>query len=198
MYADHGLLYVSDYTRNQMMVLNDELLIATVSSRGEGPGQLLGASSLIVRNDILYIHDEVKKEIIVFSRGKYLRSVKVPSGFDGGTCFGLSGRRFIVTDFQQPHSLAFVNLDTDSVTYFGQIFDFHSPVKNRIRNDRFVFTQGSFIYAVSNNQPVIEWYDLQGNFVDSYDYSNVAEVKNKMLYGATGTRRRTQLLYFGS
>ncbi|GHV58939.1 hypothetical protein FACS1894182_12250 [Bacteroidia bacterium] len=62
------------------------------------------------------------------------------------------------------------------------MFEFGSPVKNRIRNSSYVYTRDSFIYAVSDNMPVIERYDLQGNYIDSYDYSDVKEVKSRLSY----------------
>ncbi len=181
MYAEHDLLYVSDYTRDQIMVLNDNGdLIETISSKGPGPGEMRGASSLVVRDDTLYVHNEASFTIDVFYKRQYLRSIKVPFVFSCRTSFGLSGNFAILTDFQPPHSLAFVNLYTDSVTHFGEMFDFQSPVKSRNRNHRFVCTDDSFIYAISDNQTIIERYDLQGNLVDSYDYSNIEEVKTRL------------------
>ncbi|GHV58934.1 hypothetical protein FACS1894182_12230 [Bacteroidia bacterium] len=62
MYANQGLLYLSDYTRAQVMVLDNETLIETISSKGQGPGELFGASPLLVRDDTVYIHDSGKRE----------------------------------------------------------------------------------------------------------------------------------------
>ena len=182
MYAYRDLLYVSDFTRNQVMVLNDGVLVATISSIGQGPGELIGASSLVVRNDTIYVHDAVRRHLTVFYKNNYLRDIKIPVGSSGLTNFGLSGNRAIVTDFQPPHSLAFVDLYTGEVTNFGQMFEFGSPVKNKHRNHRHIHVQNPFIYAISKNQPIIERYDLQGNLVDIYDYSNIEEVTQRLAF----------------
>ena len=182
MFADNDLLYISDYTRSQVMVLdNNGILASTVSSKGQGPGDLLGSSALFIRNDTVYVFDE-KRKISVFYKEQYLRAFDVPDGLDGSTNFALYGNNVIMTNFNQPHSLAFVDMYTDSVVHFGQMFNFHSPIKNRIRNHRYVCMQDSFIYAISDNQPVVERYDPQGNLVETYDYSKVEVVNRKLSY----------------
>ena len=181
MYAYQDRVYVSDYTRSQVMVLNNNgILISTVSSQGQGPGELIGPSSLFVHDDTLYVYDD-KRKISVFYKDKYLRSFDVPTGL-GGTRFGLSGKHVIVANLEHPNSLAIVDTHTDSIVHFGQMFDFRSIERNRLRNGRFVLIQDSFVYAVSDNQPIVEKYSLQGNFIDSYDYSDVKIVNEKLSY----------------
>jgi hypothetical protein len=184
MYADNNLLYVSDYTRNQIMVLdilNNEYLTSTVSSNGEGPGELLGALAIIVNNDTLFVYDDGKRAVSLFAGKKYIRNIKTP--FVTEYRFGLKNRCLVMSGFQHPHSLCFLNIDTDSIVWFGKMFNFHSPVTNRIRNCRDIYISDNNIFAVSDNQPVVERYDMDGNFIDEYNYlDDVREVKDQLSY----------------
>ncbi len=182
MCTEGDLLYVSDYTRSQVIVLKDGIVQQTISSKGQAPHELLGASAVAVRNDTVFIHDATKREILLFRNGQYIRSVKALHGMYGATNFGLSGDNLIVPEPQDSTSLVLVNIHTDDRTRFGKMFEFNSPIKNRNRNHRFVCVQDTLIYAVSDNQPVIEQYDRKGNFINSYNYSNVEEVGKRLLY----------------
>jgi hypothetical protein len=184
MYSDNNLLYVSDYTRNQIMILdilNNEHLISTVSSQGQGPGELLGALAIIVRNDTLFVYNEGKSEVSVFNGKKYIRNIKTP--YVGDYRFGLTDNRLVMPGFQHPHSLFFLDIDTDSTIWFGKMFKFRSPATNGVRNLRNIYVSDKNIFAVSDNQPVVERYDMKGNFIDEYNYLNdVREVKDQLSY----------------
>lgn len=67
------------------------------------------------------------------------------------------------------------------INYFGKPYVFNEPFKNHIRNKRDLVRCGNYFYTVSDNQPIIEKYNLDdNNLIEKFDYSFLPIIKRNL------------------
>lgn len=166
-------IFLSDYQRNQILEIAPmDTIISTIGNQGRGPGELLGVSSLFVKNDTVYVVNEFHQCFDIFNKSGHIRSYKPNMPIGRGFRFSVVGENIIYSSLTKEHSMAFCNIKNDSVVYFGNVFSLES-----MYSGRHIWTNENYIYSVSETRPIIERYLLTGAFVDQLDYGNIEQVK---------------------
>lgn len=176
----HDKIYLTDYSRDQIIILDkDGNFIKTLGGKGKGPGEFLGASHLFKNNDTLYIANDAKRCIEVFTDSGYIRSLAFPQtvSLRANSRFFVHGSDFALTSFSDDNSNVFFDMVSGKTKNWGRLIKFTTGKQTRIRNHRHLFKYKSFILSVSNNMPIIEKYDLSGRILDVYDYSRVPVIQ---------------------
>jgi len=180
-YNDNILMAESD--RAQIFVLDKDLqLVNIIGSLGRGPNELMGANYFHIHKDTIIASDLGNNRVQFFN---------ILSGDHLGYVHGLMDHfpttlraRFIYKDSifigsaEKDSSLVIFDLKSNKSTKFGERYEFGSETRNRIRNySKNIFSYGDNIISISDNQPLIERYDYEGNIIEKYDYSDIPLVK---------------------
>jgi hypothetical protein len=170
-------IYIPDYKRDQIIEVDTmNQVINTIGSRGSGPGELLGASNLFVKNDTIYIINESKQCFEIFDKTQYIGSIRSP-GLFGDRRFSVVDGNIICASLSEHHSLKIINTRKDSVFFFGNLSE-----RGKKYNGKHIWTDERFIYAISELEPIIDRYLFNGEFVDKYDFRNIEPIKTLMTY----------------
>lgn len=178
-------LYMSNYRMNQILVL-DEMghLICTLGSEGRGPGEFVGVSHIYVSNDTIYALNEGKRCIEVYNIDGYIKTVPL---YEAGIRLRNTGRFVILHNkFYFPYvtnenSIVEYNLLYESTRYFGLLDRFQTEDHTRFRNERHLLAMNEkYLIAVSHVKPVIEKYNLNGEFIAQLSYENIYPVQKRL------------------
>lgn len=169
MYVTNGHIFLSDYKRNQVLEITPmNTVINTIGNQGRGPGELLGTSSLYVKNDTIYILSEFQQRFELFYKSQYVKGYQPNDRLDGQLRFSVINSNIVYSPESDKHSMAFFDTKKHSSVHFGN----KSKLESRYAG-RHVWTDNNYIYSISKTRPIIERYSLKGDFVDQYDYGNI-------------------------
>lgn len=178
-------LYFTDYKRDQIIVLDNKgNFIRSIGTKGRGPGEFLGASHLFVINDTIFVANDGKKSIEMYSKYKHLRTINLPNEIIISSEYRFVYKNNIIylTSLSNSNSIASYDINNGVIKHFGKSVEFGTAKQTKIRNKRHLFSFKNFLIAVSDNMPIVEKYDLAGNLLESFDYSDVQEVDHVLNY----------------
>lgn len=185
LYYMNGKCYASDYNRDQIFILDDNLeLQKIVGQKGKGPGELLGASGLYVQNDTVFLYNSKKRVFELFSSEGYLQTIDLlpQHRVSSDMRFAAYKGELYFSSFNSPFSIAKYNYRLDSSDFFGCSKEYRSPNESRIKNDRHIHVFQDRIIAIPDCQPFIELYTLEGEYISRVDLSNIGPVKKMLDY----------------
>lgn len=178
-------LYLTDYKRDQIIVLDNKgNFIRSIGTKGQGPGEFLGASHLFVINDTIFVANDGKRCIEMYKDYKYLRTINLPKNINLSSeyRFFYKNEKIYLTSLSASNSIASFDINTGLIKYLGKSVEFGTAKQTEIRNKRHLFSFKNFLIAVSDNMPIVEKYDLAGNLLESFDYSDIQEVDHVLNY----------------
>lgn len=176
-------LYITDYDRDQILILNGEGgLLKTLGSKGKGPGEFLGAAHVFVYNDTIIVFNDGKSSFDFFDFDNHLKTVRLPESYSYSSSFRFFFRkgRLFLSSVSDSNSIFSFDINTLSSEHFGDLFLFTNPTQTRIRNSRHLFGTENYILAVSDNMPIVEKYDYSGNKLETLNYSRIPLVRKRI------------------
>lgn len=184
MQIDNNRIYLTDYHRNQVIILNEKGQFAkSIGDEGRGPGELLGAADLFVDNDTIYVFNDSGRsfELYGLSYG-HIKKINFPvnSSFRSTQRFTVKNGRIYISSPSHNTSIAALGINSDTYNVFGRIIEFDSDIKTRVQNSRHLVVKDSIIYAISRTLPIIEKYNLDGKLISIYDFSSVKYVQKRL------------------
>lgn len=187
LYAYKNKLYFIEQFRNQIVVLDDNLrLTGLVGIEGEGPTNLCGISGFVIHDDTLCAIDPVCGKILLFSmdgrvvgRRQFVGNEPLMPEFR----FVASKGNLIEMSVSDKQG-AFGRLDilSDSISFWGQRTLYPFDDLERIRNGRHLFKYKSHYICISDNEPVIEFYDAVRKRKGCLDYTSLDVVQRRLNY----------------
>jgi hypothetical protein len=182
----NGLLFFTNPVFDNIVCTDHNFeLRKIIGVRGKGPNNLLGIQQFAICDSVLCVSNGGNRRVNLYninngdiiSEKKLTESVTMSwfyrIGFDGE--FTYSGA------YKAEKPFSAYNINDGAEKLFGENYTFSSKKQTSIRNDRYVFSSDSLIYAVSDNLPIIETYSKQTKqLIDKYDYSSINHVKEEM------------------
>ncbi len=177
-------MYLTDYHRNQLMILNEKgQFVESMGSEGRGPGELLGAADLFVINDTIYVFNDSGRSFELYGlKSGHIKKINFPinSQFHSAQRFAVKNGKIFISSPSHNTSIAALGVDGISYNVFGRIIEFDSDIQTRVQNSRHVVVKDSMIYAISTTLPFIEKYNLDGQLINIYDFSSVKYVQKRL------------------
>ena len=173
--CDENYIYFSDYNRNQIFKLDDDLtLVKTFGGLGDGPGEFKGASKISIDKDTLFVVNDFKRSINLFSKsGNYLKFLSLSnhlSNPETSLNFIAKNSNLYMSNTMDSSSLSVI-YHSEKLKLFGNVFQFKNEKQRMIRNGRHLFKSKDVTIAISDNLPIIEIYGNDLELKRSYDYS---------------------------
>lgn len=168
--------FISEYNRNHIFILNHNLeLKKTLGSKGQGPGELLGAGNLFLYRDSIFIINDGKRTIEVFDFNNHLETIRIPQNFSltSDIRFCLYEKKIFLPKVLPTSSIAALSLDSDSVIEFGHLKKWDTQQETRIKNKRHLNLLGDKIIAIPDCQPNIEVYNMKGELLLNYNSRSI-------------------------
>lgn len=184
----NDFIYLTDYQRNQIIKLDKSgTMIKCLSEKGMGPGELQGASDIFATEDSIFVINEFKQCLELFSNNNHIKSIYIPSKtmLAVGTRFAYYRNTIYISSASDKNSLVAINVNDGTLNYMGKLIDFGSSNKNIISNNRHVFINNEKVITVSNCAPLIEMYDLSGELVFEYDLTGIEIIDARLDYAKT-------------
>jgi len=174
-----GKFIISDYGQNKVIVLDSKLeLEKTLGSEGKGPGELQGASQVCIYRDSIFIINDYKRTIEVFSPDNHVRTIEPPQslGLSSFVRFCLHNDQIFLANYHPTASISALSLHSDSITWFGNLKKYGTERETRIKNKRNLHATAGRIIAVPNCQPKIEMYNMEGTLLSEFDARSIGLV----------------------
>ncbi|MFT5892936.1 MAG: hypothetical protein ACI9Y7_003051 [Dokdonia sp.] len=178
----HNQFYLTDYSRNEILVLDEDLVLKnTIGTGGEGPGEFKGASSITVSDDFMYVINDGKQTVEVFKGNEHVETINPQIILSSGTPlrFGAIDNTFYFSNPESQNSVSHYTSD-DEISSFGEIRDFPNLSETLIKNYTHVLMHSRGVITVSDNLPTIVFYDLNKNVLSKMDYSNLPLVQEHL------------------
>jgi len=180
-----GKLYFSDNYLSQIFEV-DKIFnqYRVIGNHGEGPDDFVGLRTLTVVNDLIYAFDAGRYSLFVYDlNGNNCRKYN----FSEYSIY--PAYRFIIDEnhYQVQYRGSegvFMDIDLMSMQtdIWGDITHFNHEKQERIRNNRNIFKFENFYVLVSNNIPVVEFYDRNNKqLIKRIDYSDIGVIKDVLL-----------------
>ena len=176
----NGKLYMSETNRQQIIVFDENLnLLNTIARQGKGPNEVGFISDFSVKGDTVSVKDKVGLRIQNYkSGGAYIKSVNI-QGIS--TEINLSHNFLYSNDIltiASKKDSALVRYDFSSgkpslINEFGKRYKFPTLNQNMYWNNRYVDIINDNIVAISDCQPFIELYNMDGKLLNKYDFSYI-------------------------
>lgn len=172
-------VYLLDAKRRDIAVLDSGLRsIEVLGTVGDGPEDFQLPLKFYMDKDTLYLLDAGSGSVKAYCENRYITQYKLLSALDE-RFVKANDRLYIpcVTDTSSILSFS-INDSVMNTEYLGELFSFDSGRKVRLLNNRKLLQQNGFLYAVSDNQFVVEKYDVRnGNSVEQYNFSGLELVR---------------------
>ena len=179
----NGFVYFSDSKYNRIVCVDSNYkLVHCFGSSGRGPSEFNFAGGTIVNNNKLYAIDEENKRINIFDlTGKYIGNIKgiIPSMgrfiLNDSVYFGNTMTRDAPPIFK-------AQINGELIKQFGNQERILKNVNEHTPKNYFLETCRDQMIAICVTDPVIERYTSDGEFLNSFDYSNLAYVVQYIAY----------------
>jgi hypothetical protein len=176
-------IYVTDYKRDQILILDKKgSFCKSLGTKGKGAGEFLGAAHLFVSNDTICVYNDGKRSFEFFNFFNHFKTVFLPANVEHVSSFRFffKGKYIYFTSVSDSNCIVSIDINTNSFSRYGRLIKFKSAKQTKIRNSRHVFYNNNNLIAVSDNLPIIERYDFNGDIKEIFNYSNVSVVKNRI------------------
>ncbi len=183
-----GIVYFSDLYRNQVIAFNEQdlSLQAVIGKQGAGPNEIVHFSHFAIYEDSVYIFDEGSFTLRCYDiTGKQTGNHALPQKTEYAPFFRflISGSHtMLCPTFSSSGAVGEYNWFTDSLSFWGTRFTYRYALHNHIRNNRHLLRSGEDVILISDNEPVIEFYDKDRRKKATYDYSDIEMVKRRLAY----------------
>lgn len=177
-------IYILDKKRGDIVALSDDLeRMEYVSKHGEAPYETVWPFSFNIFNDTVYVADFGTKSMKKFHKGIFCGDFLLSNANEN---------RFALND-----SLIFLSANTDSTSFLiidkrypdiqipkGRVVREKTPFKTIISNRKHILAnKGKGIFSVSTCYPYIEQYNINGEYMKTFDVSSIPLIKEEMKYG---------------
>lgn len=184
-YYDREHYYLSDYERDKIIVLDQKLkFIKSLGEKGQGPGELLGASHIYVNEDSIYIYNDAKKAVELFSNNHHIRTINLPHdlNYESDIRFCLKNNLIYISNPNEFTSISCLSFDGNIVKNFGEIEKYPTNKETIVKNKRHLCNINDNVLAVSDCYPKIEMYNLMGEKINEYDFSDLHTIRSLMRF----------------
>ena len=177
-------IYFLERTSRQLIKLNTDFSINTrIGEWGIGPHDLTEPRNFFLINDSVYIMDIGSKSIKCFlPDNNYIYSFNTEV-FSEQRIFTHNNFLYMGSyNRDLKTSISLLNLtNKKDISSFGESFDFNHSLQNIIKNKRDLLKDHEYFYAVSDNQPIIEKYDLiNKEKLESFNYSFIPIIQKNI------------------
>jgi hypothetical protein len=196
-YFDNNTYYLTDYERNKIFVLNKDFeLLKFFGEEGKGPRELLGASQIYVNEDSIYVYNDSKDALELFNNGNHIKTINLPYdiNFNGDTRFFIRDHLIFMSNPNESSSISCFSIDGILLKNFGDIKKYQTDKETIINNFKHVCFYNDNILAVSDCNPNIEMYKMNGEKIAEYDFSCLPMVKKLMKF--TGRQSLSSNSYY--
>lgn len=175
-------LYFTDYKNSQLYVVDDNgKLIHEYFQKGNGPEDMNGAFYLYVDKTGTYIYDDGNRRFFHISDVGKIQTIPKAGQALSMRNFVVSDSMLFYADYSEEGIIACDNMKGEVIERFGEPVKFDSPVKTRVRNGRFIHTDGERLFIVSNCMPLVECYDLLSKqLINKIDLTEISDFENLM------------------
>lgn len=168
-------LYFSDYSGGIVVLGKDYKVKKRIGTRGQGPGELLGAAHFYVVNaDSIYILNEGKHAIELFVNNEFLKHIPFPKNERLTFC-----TRFCVENQEIYHSTV---SEISPVIVFGD-GNIENHICNYTKYDKPEFSRHSTRHVLKGDKntffligcvyPVFQVYSFEGKLLKEYDLTEI-------------------------
>lgn len=183
---DNWIYFIEENSRELIRINSNLTENIRIGSFGLGPGELIDPRNFFLQGDSAFIVDFGSMSIKCFTlENTYVNNLKIK--FVSEQRIFAYNNYLYLSSFNKSTKTSLVRFpltDRHEVTsseFFGNSFVFDHPFQNIIRNKRDLLKGNEYFYAVSDNLPIIEKYNLKNNdLIQSYDYSFVPVIKNNI------------------
>lgn len=178
----NGNLYFSDNYLSQIFEVDKKFnRYRIMGNHGEGPNDFVALRTLTVVDDSIYAFDAGRYSLFVYDlEGSNCRK------YDFSKYSIYPAYRFVIDEnhYQVQYrgkEGIFMDIDLNSkqTCIWGNLTHFGCEKQERIRNNRNVFKFENFYILISNNIPVVEFYDRNNKEIKKMiDYSDVGVIQN--------------------
>jgi hypothetical protein len=180
-------IYFSDYSENLVVLDSHFNVKKRIGSKGQGPGELLGANHFyIAGNDSIYIINDGKQAVELFVGEKHTAHIPFPSEVR------LNSSRFFVENQSVFHSIVpgdFPVIVFDEHSRINQYLCNYTDLDNpdlRLHSDRHVLKGDKAFFLIGRTLPVFQMYSGEGKLKGEYDLRQIQEIdKTVKTYNAT-------------
>jgi hypothetical protein len=177
-YDDRNYFYhVSDifgYNNEYFILLEDKIvhfdedlqLIKSISSFGEGPGEMINAQSLFINEKGIFVTDAGKSNLLSFSmEGRYEEEWKLQDRFFSINNFVVEGNNFYFSSPFTKEVVKFSNLQESQIC-----FQVGERVGNEVHNNmNFIIKVEDGVVAISTTNLFISYYNQEGAIKAKFD-----------------------------
>lgn len=177
--------FVAEYNRDNILILQNDLeLVRSLGCKGKGPGELLGASHLFVRQDSIFIINDGKRTIEIFDYYGYLTTIDAPQelNLSSDIRFSMYKNDILLSSPNSNFSMSMFSFNSASIKWFGNLKKYKTQKETRIKNQRHIQVAEDKIIALSDCQPVLELYNIDGELLDVFDFRYIDFIAQLMLY----------------
>lgn len=181
MQYENDRIYALDASRRDIVVFDENFgNFHAVGTPGPGPEELIEPYKFYASGDTVYASDYGDMHIKCFVGGTFAGSIKVPD-INYTRFFYLNNTFYTSYTTDSSSIVAYPKHDADKARYFGNLIRYDEAKATQIRNDRHLLPAGNSFFAVSDNNPVIEEYDVaSGELMSTIDFSETPIIKENL------------------
>lgn len=180
-------LYFSDYSNSELYKYSkrDFKLQKVIGGFGDGPGQVNGLAYFYVNNNEILVQNDRKRAFEIFESDVFKETYRIPGRFADLPFryrFFYDKETLYTTHSPSLSPLLKITLNDNSFKLGGKGLEFKYETQNRIRNNNHVFKFKENIITVSDNKPLIKFYDLDFKLKNEVSLEDYSEVKKTQDY----------------
>lgn len=178
----NGNLYFSDNYLSQIFEVDKKFnRYRIIGNHGEGPNDFIALRTLTAVDDSIYAFDAGHYSLFIYDlEGRICRK------YDFSKYSIYPAYRFVIDEnhYQVQYrgkEGVFMDIDLNSgqTNIWGNLTHFDHEKQERIRNNRNIFKFKNFYILISNNIPIVEFYNRDNRKkVKTIDYSDVGVIQN--------------------
>lgn len=185
MQSYEGDIYILDTERRDIVRFTEEFdSIHYIGHGGAGPQELNIPSRFFIEKDTIYLTDTGGSYIKCITDDTISSLIKLPHLALDKRFFYVSDHFYIPSITDNSLFMAFNKaMEQDTVRYGGEIVTFQSKKRTLMQNARHLLVHGNTFYAVSDNLPQIQRYDLHTlDLLEEFDLSQMPVIKQNLNY----------------
>lgn len=182
MTLNNNSLFMSDYNLGkifEMDITNFELK-RVIGKAGEGPGEISTLPHFAISENNFFLENDYKRTLEVYSNNGYSKTISLPNDYSYlkfNYRFFVKDKKIHLSHSQSKTPILIIQNDNEFEKH-GNSFQFELEGHDRIRNDRNLFDYKGKTIAVSDNMPIIQFYNENYKLEKEIDVSSVLSVKD--------------------
>lgn len=178
---ENDAIYYSDYANGIVILDTCYQVKAQIGSRGQGPGEFLGAAHFYIDNqDSMYVLDEGKRAMELFVKGEYKRTIPFPENLrlSFNTRFWVDQQNICHSVIAKEAPLVVFGKDTPK--FLGSYIIHDNPELGRHTTKHVLKGEDNTFFVIGCVYPTLQQYSLDGSLLQEFDLSLIPEI-NKMI-----------------